>query len=388
MITPTFVGADGQLPRAARGPPWAPVGNGPTDRMRTGSGAAGSHVCSPAACCRRPRTLTGWRTPRRALSRVVASASTPEGSRASVVASTSAPEGSRAAVVTTVKNFGALAHSWCTYHLGIGFAHLFIFFDDPAELAVIGLEERFGAERVTCVAHDDALRAAWATLPNADAMLAHAETEVQSRQQLNAWLAVDLAASKGLDWLLHIDADEVFHPGADVDAPAHFAELSRAGVATFCYMNHEGVPEASGIVDPFVEVTLFKRSLDVVERTDAAREAVGLWDERLAGSYFFYYDNGKAAVRLTGKPRPLSVHEWLPGSAEGMGAWYSNLRTPWAGRGRLKEVVQYMSSSACILHYPCYNADTLWTRWKRGNDNCECRPRELANPRVPLPVQT
>ena len=283
-------------------------------------------------------------------------------------------------MVTTVKSFGSLAHSWCTYHLGIGFAHLFIFFDDPAELAVVGLEERFGAERVTCVAHDDALRAAWATLPNADAMLAHAETEVQSRQQLNAWLAVDLAASKGLDWLLHIDADELFHPGADVDAPAHFAELSRAGVATFCYMNHEGVPEASDIVDPFVEVTLFKRSLDVVERTDAAREAVGLWDERLAGSYFFYYDNGKAAVRLTGKPRPLSVHEWLPGSAEGMGAWYSNLRTPWAGRGRLKEVVQYMSSSACILHYPCYNADSLWTRWKRGNDNCECRPRELANP--------
>ena len=294
-------------------------------------------------------------------------------------------------MVTTVKSFGALAHSWCTYHLAIGFAHLFIFFDDQAELASVGLGERFPAERVTCVPHDDALRAAWATLPNADTMLRHAETEVQTRQQLNAWLAVDLAKLRDLDWLLHIDADELFHPGA-ADAPAHFAELSRAGVATFCYMNHEGVPEAADIVDPFVEVTLFKRSLDVVERTDAAREAVGLWDGRLAGSYFFYYDNGKAAVRLTGKPRPLSVHEWLPGSADGMGAWYSNLRTPWAGRGRLKEVVRYMQSSACILHYPCYNAESLWTRWKRGNDNCECRPREpvrtsprgLANPSLYL----
>jgi hypothetical protein len=47
------------------------------------------------------------------------------------------------------------------------------------------------------------------------------------------------------------------------------------------------------------------------------------------------------------------------------------MRSLWADRGQLGEVVKYMASDAAILHYPCYNAEALWVRWKRRNDNCE-----------------
>lgn len=197
----------------------------------------------------------------------------------------------RAGVVATVKDFDSLADSWCRYHLAVGFEHLYIYFDDPSELGRVGLPSRFPPERLTCIPHDARLRSEWRTLQmngggakptagtggGADEHVTHAGKEVQTRQQLNARHAMRLARARGLDWLLHIDADELFYPGPSGDARAHFASLSDAGVATFCYMNHEAVPERHGIVNPFREVSLFKRSLELCEPTPEAREAVDFW---------------------------------------------------------------------------------------------------------------
>ena len=282
---------------------------------------------------------------------------------------------SAAAIVTTVKDFGALAFGWCSYHLAIGFVHLFLYFDDPAELAEMDLQSRFGPERVTCVPHDATLRAAWLRLPKgAAALVPHAADEVQTRQQLNARHAMSLAVERGLEWLLHIDGDELFDPGSgrtDGRSPvaAHFDELSTAHVSTFSYANWEAVPEGDHL-DPFREVSLFKCSLDSVQPTAEARGAVGFWQARQAGSFFYYYDNGKSAVRVHPEAVPLSVHEWLPGTPDGMQHWHSNLRECWSGRGPLGDVVQWRRSAAHILHYPCCSHETLWLRWQRGNDNC------------------
>lgn len=319
--------------------------------------------------CQRQRTAASFRPPRRL--RVASSSA----------ARTAAPAGGLAGVVTTVKNFAALAESWCTYHLSIGFAHLYIYFDDPAELDGLGLASRFPSDRLTAVPHDSRLRKEWARLPHRAAELVpHAACEVQTRQQLNARHAMHLAVARGLDWLLHIDADELFYPGPSMSAPEHFAELSRRGAATFCYMNYEAVPEAHGVRDPFREVSLFKRSLEVIARTAEAREAVDFWAARQSGSFFYYYDNGKAAARVLAETTPLSVHEWLPGSADGMRRWYSNMRECWQGRGNLGEVVRTLDSPARILHYPCYNEQILWVRWKRGNDNYRLKGREEPPP--------
>jgi hypothetical protein len=181
---------------------------------------------------------------------------------------------------------------------------------------------------------------------------------------------MQLALSLGLDWLLHIDADELFYPGPLMDVPAHFGELYSESISTFCYKNHEAVPERHDVVDPFREVSLFKRSLDDVPYSKEAETAVAFWQARQEGSFFYYYDNGKAAVRVHVNARPLSVHEFLPGRPDDMLRWRSNLRSPWPERGNLGSVVQYRASDACVLHFPCCNADALWLRWLRGNDNC------------------
>lgn len=317
-----------------------------------------------------------FRTPRRAQ---------PAGGRAELCGgresrAQSVPSGGRAAIVTTVKDFAALAESWCAYHLAVGFAHLYIYFDDADELKSVDLGSRFPADQVTCIPHDAQLRAAWAHLPKAAAILPYAASEVQTRQKLNACHAMAQAVKRQLDWLLHIDADELFDPGLAGSATTHFANLSQRGVSTFCYMNFEAVPESHAIRDPFRDVTLFKRSLEIVEHTPEAVEAVGMWQHRVADSFFYYYDNGKAAARVHPASAPLSVHEWLPGSADGMQHWYSNLRDCWPGRGPLGKVVQHLACDARILHYPCYSYEALWVRWRRGNDNYRLGGREAPPP--------
>ena len=181
--------------------------------------------------------------------------------------------------------------------------------------------------------------------------------EVQARQELNAAHAAKRALCMGRDWLLHIDADELFYI-ADAAAlgvggngrnggagarssdsspvAAHFAALSAAGVTTYVYKNLEGVPEVlatdanggDGDGDFFDAVTLFRRSPGDVYGTqvgvggssplDAKRlQRVEYWRARTPHRQFFLgYDNGKAAVRLADGVVPLSVHEWLPPSAE------------------------------------------------------------------------
>lgn len=265
--------------------------------------------------------------------------------------------GDRAGIVTTVKDFAALADSWCAYHLSVGFDHLFIYFDDAAEMARLNLLARFSSDRITCIPHDDRLRTAWKRLPRtAEALIAHASEEVQTRQQLNARHAMGLAVCMGLDWLLHIDADELFHPGACGDAASHFRQLAADGVETFCYMNYEAVPEAHGVRNPFGELSLFKRCIEAVKRTPASIEAVNVWLARSpdGGSYFYYYDNGKAAVRVHPEATTLSVHEWLPGTPDGTRRWYSNLRDCWKGRGQLDGLVKYKptDASACTRPNP------------------------------------
>ena len=58
---------------------------------------------------------------------------------------------------------------------------------------------------------DDRHRDAWRALPVWPKLAAHTSAEVQARQELNAAHAATRAMVDKVDWLLHIDADELFY---------------------------------------------------------------------------------------------------------------------------------------------------------------------------------
>ena len=280
---------------------------------------------------------------------------------------------SRAAIVTTVKNIApqTLA-TWCNYHLAAGFERLFIYFDDRDECAP------FDDERIICIPVDDDLSIAWSRLgPPALEWLPHAEVEVQARQALNALHALSACVADGsIAWLLHIDADELFYPPTGTDVSSHFKQLGAAGVQALTYANLEALPErdhercttssSTTTSIPFADVTLFKTNPNCSKAAASGSGSGNSSGGSSGSSSFNYYTNGKSVVRVAPRARPLSVHEWIPGSADGLSRWYSAL-------GASDLVKPWLDAAPVILHYACCSSQALWLRRCGGADRYRLR---------------
>lgn len=249
-------------------------------------------------------------------------------------------EKSQAAIVTTLRNAGASLESFIAYHLAIGFAHIFLFFDDADDP---DRTRAAGHPQVTAIAHDAALRAAWQALPQYEAQAPFLDREVMARQVLNVAYAMELARARGFDWLLNIDADELFHtPGGRADA--HFASLSEEPVDTVNYPNYEALPESDTVRDCFREVTLFKVPPEL-NRVALTPQGLALLKmvPQLNPDFFHYYSAGKSAVRLAAPGmEPNGVHAF----------------TRSGGNFRAARNMQH-----AILHYAVCGFDALWSKY-------------------------
>ena len=246
----------------------------------------------------------------------------------------------RAAIATTLRDAGAMLDSFVTYHLHIGFAHLFLFFDDPSDP---GLERFARHPKVTAIPHDSQLRKLWAALPEYRAGSEFAGSEVMARQVFNAALAMDLARQKQCDWLLHIDADELFFTPRQ-SAAEHFSQIHALAADTICYQNFESVPEKVDIADAFREVDLFKVPPELGPGL-IADECRALLENtpQIPARRFHFYRNGKSAVRLSAQElRPNGVHKFIN----------------WNGTTR-----EAHARGAFILHYACSGFDAFWQKY-------------------------
>lgn len=248
--------------------------------------------------------------------------------------------GHDAAIVTTLRDAGAMLESFVAYHLKMGFAHLFLFFDDPADPNLA----RFAKHpRITAIAHDTGLRQRWRELPEYQAYAGFIDREVMARQVLNAALAMELARQKGLGWLLHIDADELFFP-AKGSLAEHFAAARAQDIETVCYRNFEAVPEKCDIRDPFREVDLFKLPVEMApDPVSEAGRALLADTPQIPPKRFHFYRNGKSAVRLDAtRLRPNGVHKF----------------TDWDGETR-----EATAPDAFVLHYACCGFEAFWRKY-------------------------
>ena len=241
----------------------------------------------------------------------------------------------RPVIVATVRDAAEVLGSFISYHLAIGFAHIYLFFDDPADPFADTLA---GHPDVTAMRSDQALRAQWTTLRSYARYRGHIESEVMARQILNCELAIRKAAEAGFDWILHIDSDELFLCAGD-SAPELFEALDFRGARNAAYMNLEALPEQLQIGDYFREVTLFKVNIRLQGSFRFDQQQLELIrSTHFADGYvsFHLYDNGKSAARIDENLVPLSVHEFgrvLPD-------------------GSIDQSRQICGDSQVILHYP------------------------------------
>lgn len=253
----------------------------------------------------------------------------------------------RPVIVATVRDAAEVLGSFIDYHLAIGFAHIYLFFDDPADPCAAALAGRPGVSAIRC---DAGLRARWPALRSWGRVGAHVDSEVMARQILNCELAIGMAATAGYDWILHIDSDELFWCETG-SAPEHFRALDFRGTRNAVYMNFEALPEVFEVGDYFREVTLFKVNINRLGglRFDARQMAL-LRSAHFVDAHFNFhlYGNGKAAARIDPALVPATVHEFAR-------------TTPSGGLDKGHEIC---GDSQLILHYPNCGFSKFLTKYR------------------------
>ncbi|KAL9239949.1 hypothetical protein vseg_014220 [Gypsophila vaccaria] len=168
------------------------------------------------------------------------------------------------------------------------------------------------------------------------------------RQSLNMEMAVVMARNDGVDWILHLDTDELIHPAGAREYSLRQLLLDvPSNVDIVVFPNYESSVERDDIQDPFVEVSMFKKNNDHLPKDIYTR----FYREATRGNpkYFMTYTNGKSIARMNDHLGPNGPHNW-----------YNAMKTP--NDMNLEE--------AAVLHYTYSKFSDLTTR----RDRCGCKP--------------
>ncbi|KAI5056586.1 hypothetical protein GOP47_0028404 [Adiantum capillus-veneris] len=242
---------------------------------------------------------------------------------------------------------------WLFYHQVIGVTNFFLFVEGTAASANVSaalkslpgvklvfrtkdLEERQSKSRI------------WNETWLSSFFFRPCNYELFVKQSLNMEMAIVMAREAGMDWIIHLDTDELLHPaGAGEYSLRRLLADVEKSVDTVVFPNYETAVEQDDISDPFGEVSMFKKNYDHVTK----ETYFGLYKEATRGNpnYFLTYGNGKSAARIQDHLRPNGAHRW-----------HNYMKTP-------KEM---KFDEAAVLHYTYTKFSDLTSR----RDRCGCKP--------------
>ncbi|MBX2868707.1 MAG: glycosyltransferase family 2 protein [Acidiferrobacterales bacterium] len=209
---------------------------------------------------------------------------------------------SRVGIVSMMRDPGEVLRTFVQYHRSIGFSDFIILFDDPCD-SDIALASTL--EGVTAVAVDEGVRDAWRSLRCYDQCKDFVDNTVGARQLLNIEYGFNLAMEMGVEWLLHIDIDELFFI-KNGDVISHVDALRETGKDAAAYHNYEAVPLTFDIDNYFQTVRYFKKPIPLLQYQKIKRKDVWPAGRR----YFNFYNNGKGMTRVFPGVYPLGAHRW------------------------------------------------------------------------------
>ncbi|XP_008793104.3 glycosyltransferase-like At2g41451 [Phoenix dactylifera] len=172
--------------------------------------------------------------------------------------------------------------------------------------------------------------------------------ELFVKQSLNMEMAIVMARESGMDWIIHLDTDELMHPADAREYSLRQLLLDvPSDVDMVIFPNYESCIERDDIKDPFSEVSMFKKNYDHLPKDTY----FGMYKEATRGNpnYFLTYGNGKSAARIQDHLRPNGAHRW-----------HNYMKIP-------KEV---KLDEAAVLHFTYTKFSDLTSR----RDRCGCKP--------------
>lgn len=240
----------------------------------------------------------------------------------------------RTAIVTTLTNAEDVIDTFLDYHLKLGFDQIFLFFDNPNDEL---FEKLANTDSICLFKNDNILRERWEETKAFDQFHPFIAKEVMARQILNMEIAIQECLNKGIQWLLHIDIDELFYSPKQ-SIVEHFNAMEKKGIHNIQYLNHEAIPETIAIGDYFKEVSLFKRNAKTINYQNEIIEQNII--KSTGDKYFLFYGNGKSACRIKNGTYPKGIREFENGSE------------------------QTIIHDPSILHYPCCGITHFYKKYQ------------------------
>ncbi|KAJ4978880.1 hypothetical protein NE237_009660 [Protea cynaroides] len=244
---------------------------------------------------------------------------------------------------------------WLFYHKVLGVTNFFLFVEGKAASPNVShvLESIPGVKviyRTRELEEKQARSRIWNETWLSDFFYKPCNNELFVKQSLNMEMAIVMARDAGMDWIIHLDTDELLHPAGAREYSLRQLLLDVPGdVDIIVFPNYESCVERDDIKEPFSEVSMFKKNYDHLTKDIY----YGLYTEATRGNpnYFLTYGNGKSAARIQDNLRPNGAHRW-----------YNYMKTP----------NEIKMDQASVLHYTYTKFSDLTSR----RDRCVCKPTE------------
>ena len=213
------------------------------------------------------------------------------------------------ALVMTVKNEERLLLQNINYHKGIGIKKIFIYFDDTSDRAPQLLENIEGVYISKSV---PAKR--YNHIPELEKFWSNAKEHHTARQCLNTYDALQQCKAKGVDWLISLDADELFvtSKSTQIEIQDFFKKKSIASIDVVQLLPLEVIARKFEYQNVMAEETLFKSKKNFRSKFDQIYRKIKnpFTNETMVISYWLGHTMGKAALNVNSNIIPHNVHRF------------------------------------------------------------------------------
>jgi len=225
----------------------------------------------------------------------------------------------KVAVVITVKNEARLLSQNVRYHLGIGATKVFVYFDNTTDNGPQVIKDIKGVEISNSVKAET-----YSHIPALEKFWSNAEQHHTARQCLNTFDALQKCKKEHIDWLISIDADELFLTSKDGTVTIEdFFSIAETQNATIVNLKSlEVVSRRIAYNNVMEEETLFKTQKNFTSKLDQIYNK--LYDpykkEYKKISYWLGHTMGKSAIKVNSNVVPYNVHRYISDNNEDLKA--------------------------------------------------------------------
>ncbi|PHS62075.1 MAG: hypothetical protein COB12_11150 [Flavobacterium sp.] len=211
-------------------------------------------------------------------------------------------------IVYTVKNEERLLRKNILYHKAIGIDYFFVYLDNPTDntedsikdLEYVDVQKSISSEKYKSFSY-------------LEKFTSQAKEHHTARQCLNTFDAKQKCLDKKINWLISIDADELFNPNIDENENGStFFNKIPENIDVVNFKVYEALQRKVAYDNVFAEETLFKSRHVFKSRFEKLFKYIyNPFNKKYVKFPYWYGQHlGKAAIRVDSKIIPHNVHRY------------------------------------------------------------------------------